>query len=420
MAMNEKNISLRFNWNPVFREVNKSKKRYRILKGSAGSGKSVDLAQDYIKKLSDMRYKGCNLLCVRKVEGSNRNSTFAELQKAIYENFGEYAPKAWEIKQSPMMIRSKITGNSAIFRGMKDYGQREKIKSITFENGKVTWIWCEEATDLLFEDVDILDDRLRGILPDAHYYQLTLSFNPVSATHWIKKRYFDCGPRDDVLLSHSTYRDNRFIDPDYYNRMERRKTEDPEGYKVYGLGDWGELGGLILPRYEVADMKVALDYFDYMALGQDFGFNHANAILLIGSKDGNIYVCKEIYVHEKDTEEVIEITERELSDFKHLTMWCDSSEPARIKTWRKAGWSARRVKKEPGSVNAQIDWIKQHGLYINGECVNTIKEVQQWRWQKDDKMNVYMDKPIEFQDDAMAALRYGVEGWRRGSSISFD
>ena len=70
--------------NPVFKPVNECKKRYRILKGSAGSGKSTNIALDYIKKLSDIRYKGANLLVVRKVDESNRDSTFAELQKAIY------------------------------------------------------------------------------------------------------------------------------------------------------------------------------------------------------------------------------------------------------------------------------------------------------------------------------------------------
>ena len=34
--------------------------------GSAGSGKSVDIATDYILKLSDIKYKGANLLVVRK------------------------------------------------------------------------------------------------------------------------------------------------------------------------------------------------------------------------------------------------------------------------------------------------------------------------------------------------------------------
>ncbi len=37
-------------------------------------------------------------------------------------------------------------------------------------------------------DIDILDDRLRGILTNPNlYYQMTFTFNPVSATHWIKE-----------------------------------------------------------------------------------------------------------------------------------------------------------------------------------------------------------------------------------------
>ena len=96
---------------------------------------------------------------------------------------------------------------------MKDQRQREKVKSITFKNGKLTWIWCEEATELLPEDVDILDDRLRGHLDNPNlFYQITMTFNPVSATHWIKARYFDKAD-PDVLTHHSTYRTNRFIDP---------------------------------------------------------------------------------------------------------------------------------------------------------------------------------------------------------------
>ena len=98
---------------------------------------------------------------------------------------------------------------------MKDQRQREKVKSITFKNGKLVWIWCEEATELLSEDVDILDDRLRGKLDGMNpnlYYQITMTFNPVSATHWIKARYFDKAD-PDVLAHHSTYKTNRFIDP---------------------------------------------------------------------------------------------------------------------------------------------------------------------------------------------------------------
>ena len=155
-------------FNPVFRPVNEWRGRYRILKGSAGSGKSVNIAQDYIAKLSDPAYQGANLVVVRKIEETNRDSTFAELQAAIYRMFGPYADRFWKVNLNPLALECKITGNRIIFRGVKDQRQREKIKSITFKNGKLVWIWCEEATELLPEDVDILDDRLRGNLDDLN------------------------------------------------------------------------------------------------------------------------------------------------------------------------------------------------------------------------------------------------------------
>ena len=333
-------------FNPVFRPVNEWRGRYRILKGSAGSGKSVNIAQDYIAKLSDPAYTGANLVVVRKIEETNRDSTFAELQAAIYRMFGPYAERFWKVNLNPLSLECKITGNRIIFRGVKDQRQREKVKSITFKNGKLVWIWCEEATELLSEDVDILDDRLRGNLNELNpnlYYQITMTFNPVSATHWIKGRYFDKAD-PDVLAHHSTYKTNRFIDPAYFRRMERRREEDPEGYRVYGLGEWGELGGLILTNFEVHDFKTGKDNFDAFYYGQDFGYNHADAILGVGWKDGEVYICSEIYVFEKDTEEIISLAKQNKVD-QRIEMFCDSAEPDRIKTWSKAGFRAYPVKK---------------------------------------------------------------------------
>ena len=182
---------IKLQWNRVFKPVNECRKRYRILKGSAGSGKSTDIAQDYIKKLSDMRYKGANLLVVRKVDESNRDSTFAELQAAIYKMFGDASERVWKITQSPLSLTCKVTGNKIIFRGMKDDKQREKVKSITFKQGKLVWIWVEEVTELNEADVDILDDRLRGLLDNPIFYQMTFTFNLVSSRHWTKAKYFD-------------------------------------------------------------------------------------------------------------------------------------------------------------------------------------------------------------------------------------
>lgn len=391
------------------------------MKGSAGSGKSVDTAQHYILRL--MSDKGRNLVCIRKADITNRDSTYAELTGAIYRMFGDKYELYWNIKQSPLQITFKQNGNQIIFRGMNDERQREKLKSITFQKGKLTDVWIEEATEITQADFEIIDDRLRGELPPGQFYQIRMTFNPVNKNHWIKKHFFDYTD-EDTLTHHSTYLTNRFIDEAYKRRMERRKKVDPEGYRIYGLGEWGEIGGLILHNWEIQEISDNLNDYDDIAIGQDFGFNHANAILLLGIKDDNIYILNEVYVFEKETSEIIPLA-KEAGIPLNRTMWCDSAEPDRIKMWKKAGFRAREVVKEQSDKKyqtAQIDWLKgvvakdktvKRTIYVHPRCVNTIKELQQWKWKKDERTGEYLDEPVPIMDDAMAALRYGVEGWRK-------
>ena len=374
-----------------------------------GSGKAVDTAQNYILRL--MTDNGRNLVAMRKSDITNRDSTFAELTGAIYRMFGADADRYWMINKSPLKLTCRHNGNEIIFRGMNDDKQREKLKSITFQKGKLTDVWLEEATEFTQADLEIIDDRLRGELPDGQFYQIRLTFNPVSSNHWIKKVFFDIKD-ENVLTHHSTYLMNRFVDDAYRARMERRKIVDPEGYRIYGLGEWGEIGGLILTNYVVEEFDTSPERFDYMVNSQDFGFNHANCVGEVGFKDGELYLCKELYVYEKDTSEIIQMAGAK-GFHKYLTMYCDSAEPDRIKMWKKAGYKAAPVKKDKNSVKAQIDYLKQLKIHIHPSCVNTLKEIQQWKWKKDERTNTYTDEPVNFFDDAMAMLRYSIEEERR-------
>lgn len=411
-------------YNRVFKEANESKKRYVVFKGSAGSGKSTNIAQDYIKKFSTT--KGRNLLVVRKVAATHRDSTLAELVKAVKGTFGDYADEVWQYpktRTATMYMKCLLTGTEIVFRGCATKDDIQKIKSINFENGKLTDIWVEEGSELLANELEILDDRLRGELPEGLYYQMKISFNPVPC--FLKERFYD-HTDPQAFLCHSTYKDNRFIDKAYYDRMEQRKLIDPEGYRIYGEGEWGEIGGLIFKNVVIEDFDI--NQFDRKVYGQDFGYNHANVILEVGYNDpkgddpvGDIWICSEMVRYEKDTAEII-AEAKQLGLNQLWPMFCDSAEPDRIKMWRKAGFAARPVKKEPGSVNAQIDWLKgiiskdqvvKRTIHIHSSCPHTIKEIQQYRWIKDEVRNEYTDVPIKVFDDAMAALRYSIEIVRR-------
>ena len=391
--------------NEVFAPCWEAKTRYVVMKGSAGSGKSFDSAMFYIVRL--LSQQGRNLLCIRKTAESNERSTFRELQKAVKRmGLSDY----FTFTLRPLLIRC-VNGNEVLFGGVNDDTQRERLKSITATSGNITDIWIEEATELSRDDFEIIDDRLRGILPEGLFYQIRLTFNPVSAGHWIKRVFFDID-RDDVTLSHSTYLDNAFCDEGYHRRMMKRKELDPEGYLIYGLGEWGERGGLIFTNYQIKEVSKNVENYDYVRYGQDFGFNHANALLEIGVKDGDIYILRELYVREKTTDEIIALS----TEFdKNIPMWCDCAEPDRIVMWRRAGFNARGVVKKP--VAFCNDWLKRRRIFIHPDCENTIDEISSWRYQKD-KNGDYTDEPVPFHDDAMAALRYACCEWYSKEAVT--
>lgn len=169
---------------------------------------------------------------------------------------------------------------------------------------------------------------------------------------------------------------------------------------------------MVLKNYVVEDLNKDPDNYNTMVLAQDFGFTHANVILTVAFKEDNIYILNELYVYELDTTQIIALAEgAEIS--KKLPMYCDSAEPDRIVMWKRAGYKAMPVKKGPGSVAAQIDYLKQNKIHIDASCTNTIREIGNWRWQKDNKTGEYIDVPVQIEDDAMATLRYAVEPLRR-------
>lgn len=228
-------------FNPLFRPyLTDNTHRYLILYGGAGSGKSVFAVQRFLYRLLTLPL--CNILVVRAVAATNRDSTYA-LFRQVISKWG--LSELFSCKDSDLRI-SCANGNSVIFKGLDD---TEKLKSITFPKGELTDIWIEEASEVLEEDFNQLDVRLRG---KGSHKQMVLTFNPVSVLHWLKLRFFD---RQDprALVLKSTYKDNQFLDEDYKRTLEGYKDTDPYYYSVYCLGEWGVLGQTIFDAQKVSE-----------------------------------------------------------------------------------------------------------------------------------------------------------------------
>ena len=369
--------------------------KLEIYYGGAGSGKSVFVAQKIIyNMLSNI---GMNVLAIRKVGATCRDSIWAELKKIINDwNLKEL----FKVNETNMRLTC-INGNGLICKGLDD---NVKLKSITFDSGILTHIWCEEATELKQEDYMQLSLRLRG--KSKIKKQIFMSFNPISHLHWIKKAFFDI-KQEGVTILKSTYLDNDFLETEDKAAIEKIKDLDYVYYQIYGLGEWGVLGNLIFNNYVIEDFSYKEEDFDDVYYGMDFGFNHPSAFIKVGFKDNEMYIFYEYYKKEKTNTDLIneiEVTERN----KNKPITADSAEPDRIMEFNRSGILMLASKKGADSVRHGIDFIKRYRVHIHTRCNNTAAEFQLYKYKEDKDGNV-IDEPISLNDDAIAAIRYAIE-----------
>ena len=372
-------------------------KRTEIYYGGAGSGKSVFVAQKMIIKWLQ---GGHNILIVRKTMRTNRKSTFALIRQIL--SFWKIDPNWYEVNRSELVVTNKINHSQIIFAGLDDV---EKLKSITFETGILTDIWVEEANEITESDYNQLDLRLRGRCSVS--FQITMTFNPVSALSWIKKRFFD-QIDESVSILKTTYKDNKFIDEEYKKKLESLKDIDPVYYKIYAIGDWGVIGNLIFSNYIIEEFDI--ERFSDFLCGIDFGFNHPSACLKIAESDDDIFICDEIYERGLTNSDLIEMVDKRFG--KGYRICADSAEPDRILEFRRAGFNIYASVKGKDSVKHGLDWLKRRRIHIHKKnCPNTAAEIQTFKYREDRDGNV-LEEPVDFKNDAMSALRYGIEHLR--------
>jgi phage terminase large subunit len=314
--------------------------------------------------------------------------------------------------KSNQTVTCKATGSQIQFIGLDDI---EKVKSITFEHGPLTDVLVEEATELNERDFTQLNLRLRGRAKVP--FQATLLFNPVSNTHWLKRRFFD-NPgekRNEITLHESTYRDNRFLDSGYRDELDALKYEGRTYYEIYCLGQWGSVGSLVFRNVAYEKCPYRPEQFDQVIAGQDFGFNHYNAIELIGLKDGDKYSFRELYVRHMTNDEVILENEKRRVLSKSQRCIADSAEPKSILDWTRAGYKMTAAKKGPDSVRQQIAQLNRGTWHVDPEaCPGLASEIGAYKWREDRDGNP-LDEPVAFKDDAIAACRYATEDLSRKS-----
>ncbi len=387
------------------------KSRYRVLKGGKGSKKSTTCALNFITRL--MKYPDSNLLVVRQVMDTHRSSTFAQLNWAI-KRLG--VESLWRATVSPMELCYIPTGQKVLFRGFDD---PLKLASTTVPQGSLCWVWVEEAYEIEREDdFDKLDLSVpRGGVSPPLFKQTTVTFNPWSEHHWLKKRFFD-RESEAVSTYTTTYMDNEFLDETDRAIFKRMRRDNPRRYAVAGLGQWGVSEGLVYDRWRVEPFDLAriedgCEWRFRHVFGLDYGYTNDPTAFIAAAVDPinhAAYIYDEHYERRMLNSDIAKM----LADkgYRKERIRADCAEPKSNDDLRRMGIS-RVVASEKGrdSVLNGIARIQEYELIVHSSCVHTAAELGSYRFKKlrDGSVDRY---PVDSDNHLMDALRYAFEDIR--------
>lgn len=383
-----------------------SKKRYVVCKGSRGSKKSKTAALWHIAKV--MQYPLSNVLVVRKVERTLRDSCFSDLRWAINKlGVSDY----WKATTSPLELTYIPTGQKIIFRGLDD---PLKITSISVPVGFICFVWIEEAYEISKEqDFDMLDESVRGELPVGYFKRFTITFNPWNEHHWLKARFFD-NPSEDILALTTTYKCNEWLDKADIKLFEDMRIRNPRRYQVAGLGNWGVVDGLVYENWREEVFTLSDVRNCITVAGLDFGYTNDPSALFIGFLDREekkLYVWDEMYEKGLSNKRIFEEISRIGYAKERIT--ADSAEPKSIDELKGYGLRISPAKKGKDSVLNGIQWIQDLTIIVHPRCVNYLTEIGSYTW-KDDKFGKRLNEPIDDSNHLMDAMRYALEKHIKG------
>lgn len=420
MEINKSTISLPKIIGKGYGKFWKFKGRYRVVKGGRGSKKSCTTALWLIYNI--MKYPLANALVVRKFYNTHRDSTFAQLKWAI-NRLG--VTHLWKTTMNPLEMVYIPTGQKILFRGFDD---PQSITSITVEKGYLCWCWIEEAFQITDEsEFNKLDMSIRGELPNGYFKQITLTFNPWSENIWIKKRFFDAEPDDDIFVDTTNYLCNEFLGEDDIRVFNKMKDKQPRRYSIEGLGNWGIAEGLIFNNWRVENFSendiLAIEdrhgVPEYQKLfGLDWGFTAPTGVIycLASEKEKKIYIPREYYKIGVTNIQLV----KDLMDLhwdKELIK-ADSAEPKSIEEVRQLGLTRiRPAKKGPDSIRAGILKLQDYEIIVHPRCEHTIIELNNYVWDTNTDGKIIND-PIDDYNHLMDPLRYACENLG-GETFSF-
>lgn len=283
-------------------------------------------------------------------------------------------------------------------------GLDEETKLLSLNN--IGTIFIEEAFEVEKPKVEQLNLRLRG---EAANKQIIMAFNPISKHHWLYE-FCENDPPSNCLYTHSTFRDNPFLDPEVRHEMEEMYVRNPARARVFCDGEWGvDDSGLVIKNWKLQTfdpLELASSGLEHRA-GMDVGWLDPSAIIdtLYDRENKTIYVFNEFYKSGCQLSELADaIKDMNLTKTK---LWVDSSEPRTIAYFKSQGINAVPCIKGKDSVKAGIMFLQDHLIIVHPKCQNMIMSLENFSYIKSKQTGEWTEDLDHTYSHACDGLRYG-------------
>jgi len=379
-----------FNPNFVYIDQNIKKKRIIALQGGTRSGKTYSTLQWLIRLC--MTHQGMTISIVRKTLPALKSSAvrdFFEILNSV-NLYNEYDHNKTE---NTYILNKNLIEFFSVDDAQKIRGRKRDI------------LFVNEANELDIEDWRQLLLRTTG--------KVIIDYNPSDFEHWI---YDQVLIRQDCGLIVTTYKDNPHLSDALKREIEGLEQADPEYWKIFGLGERGQLRDLVFNNW--TNQSIVPNDAKFIGYGLDWGFSaDPTALVSVWKYEQELYVKEELYERRLTNQDIadrmrsLEVGRKEI--------FADSAEPKSIEEVYRLGFNIKPTQKGKDSIINSIDILRRYKIHLIGN--NLQKEFRTYKW-KTDKAGKIVNEPVDFNNHLIDATRYlalmRLQEHRRGQYVT--
>ena len=240
-----------------------------------------------------------------------------------------------------------------------------------------------------------------------------MDYNPSATEHYIFNSILS---RPDVGYCHTIFTDNPFISIPERNKILsyeptaeniKNGTADDFMWKVYGLGERGQITGLIFKDVTwIDEMPEGLE----LHTGLDYGFtNDPSCVTQFGLKGNDLFAKCILYEPIDNAPSLSEaMSNTGIEKHKPITADCSDkyNDTEMTRELKDLGWNIKKVNKGKG-ICWRIGLLKKHKIHLVRN-VNVKREQENYKWREINGISV--NEPVDRFNHFWDSLGYGYLG----------